>query len=187
MDFTRIKEMFREMNIYGYLKKYFILGSFDGSITAISVVLASFISKESSFSTLILGLSGLIGISVSSGGNAFIVEIRDAEAELKKLEGQMAKSMKGSYYDRALKLLVVLSSLAHAASPLIGVVILLIYSIIGGYMGLFLSLCVTFSLLFVMGTVFEREVKEGIVTGLYMLVAGVVTLTIIYVITLKMA
>ena len=66
------------------LRRYLVLGTFDGLLTSISVIVASFLSNASPHQTISVTLSALIGISAASAANAFVVELQEYKKEISR-------------------------------------------------------------------------------------------------------
>ncbi|AHC51841.1 membrane protein [Sulfolobus acidocaldarius SUSAZ] len=154
------------------LRRYLILGAFDGILVGLSILVSTVI-VEANFNTILLGImSGLIGVAMSSLCNTLVVEIKEKELELRNLERQILKSLKGTIIDYSQKIGIFLNTLVHGLSPFIGVVIIVFYYFSENmWVTIFLSSLI----LSILGSIYSGEIKERINTAIIMLIAGLVT------------
>ncbi|MBP1356969.1 MAG: hypothetical protein JZD40_00545, partial [Sulfolobus sp.] len=78
------------------IRRYIILGSFDGLLVALSIIISSAVARTPSIKIIPLTLSGIVGVSISSMWNTIVAEYKEKEEELRRLERQMMKSLKGT-------------------------------------------------------------------------------------------
>ena len=152
-------------------RRYLVLGAFDGLVVSLSILLA--VGNALSVGDVISAVtSGLIGVSASSFWNTLVAEGKEKELELRELERQMLRSLKGTVYERSARIVVWVSSLIHALSPLIGFVNVLVFLavrdvVIAGGVGI-----ATISAL---GLVYEGDLREKARSVLIMTIAGIIT------------
>jgi len=151
------------------LRRYIVLGSFDGLLVALSIIISSAISKTSIPKVIPLTVSGLVGVSISSLWNTVIAEYKEKERELKELERHVMRSLKGTVYDYSFKISVILATLAHTLSPFIGLVPLIVYIVSKNVAITILLSVVSLSIL---GFIYEGEIKEKLLTMILMVIAG---------------
>ena len=161
------------------LRRYLVLGTFDGLLTSISVIVASFLSNASPHQTISVTLSALIGISAASAANAFVVELQEYKKEISRLERQLMKSLKGTFYVRSMEISIALLTLVHAMSPFSGLILMVSYLVIRGITGLILSVAISLILLFFMGLIYGTEFVSGAKAGFYMAVSGSVAIFLV--------
>ncbi|MDT7875175.1 MAG: hypothetical protein RXQ80_00930 [Sulfolobaceae archaeon] len=171
--FNKLLEAFKitVRNDKHLFRRYLILGSFDGLLVAVSVLVASVLSGVSEQKFIPAVVSGIIGVTISSMWNTLIVELKEKQEELKELERQMMRTLKGTIYDYSNKLSVILSTISHSLSPLLGLVVILIYNLTRNVsVTIFLS-AISLSIL---GFVYEGDLKEKITTAILMFIAGLI-------------
>ncbi|AWR97545.1 hypothetical protein DFR86_08255 [Acidianus sulfidivorans JP7] len=161
------------------LRRYLILGSFDGLLLSVSIITSAIITHLSTRTTDITVISGLISISISSILNSAIAEIKEREIEFEYIEKQMMKSLKGTIYDYGMKITIILSALAHGFSPFLGIIILLAFNYTRNLLIILLS---SSAILFGLGILYEGDIKEKIKTSIFIVLAGLVVAFIVYLI-----
>ncbi|MCY0874188.1 MAG: hypothetical protein OWQ47_04580 [Acidianus infernus] len=159
------------------LRRYLILGSFDGLLLTLGIIMSATVGHIKVKDTEIAVLSGLTAVSISSIWNSLIVEAKEKREEYKELERQMMKSLKGTIYDYGTKATIVLSAFAHGISPFLGLIVL--YSYITTR-NMVMVLSASSFVLFLLGLSYEGEIKDKIESGLLILTAGLFTAFLTY-------
>lgn len=153
-------------------RRYIVLGAFDGLLVALSIIASSAVSNTPISKLIPLTLSGIIGVSLSSMWNTIVVELKEREEELKRLERQMMRSLKGTVYDYSLKISVILSTISHTLSPFLGVIPLLLYI---ATRNVILTILLSGGSLSILGVFYEGQLKEKIFTVVLMVLAGIIS------------
>ncbi len=157
------------------LRRYTILGAFDGVLLATGILISNSAVKIPPKDILLSVISGIIAIAISSAWNALVVEAKERQKEFRDLERQMMRKLEGTVYEYGMKSTIVLSALLHGVSPFLGLIPVLIYvysrSILFGVGSSLASL-------FILGVLYEGNLKEKLTSGMIILVAGVVTVLI---------
>ncbi|MBB5252316.1 hypothetical protein [Sulfurisphaera ohwakuensis] len=153
------------------IRRYLVLGAFDGLLVSLSIIVSSALAKTPIPKLIPLTLSGIVGVSLSSMWNTIVVELKEKEEELKELEKQMMRSLKGTVYDYSYKISVILSTIAHTLSPFIGLIPLLIYILLKNVT---LTIILSAGSLSILGVFYEGEIKEKVFTIILMVVAGII-------------
>lgn len=158
-------------------RRYLLLGAFDGLTLEISILLSSQAAKLNNRELLIITLASLLAISISSGWNALIIELNEADLALKELERQMLRSLRGTVYDYSFRIAAVLSSLLHAVSPFLGLIpaIVFIYT-----KDLILAEGVSLIILGVIGFLYGKKIVERIKYSGILLFSGIILVVLIY-------
>mgnify|MGYP001772522332 CR=1 FL=1 len=171
--FERLVEAFKVSlrNDKQIIRRYIILGAFDGILVSISVLITSVLAGESLDKITSVVLAGIMGVTISSMWNTLVVEVKEKREELKHLEMQMMRTLKGTIYDYSFKISIILSTLSHSFSPFIGLVTLLIYNLTKNVL-----LTIVFSSLALsgLGVVYEGDLKEKLGTAVLMFIAGII-------------
>lgn len=154
------------------IRRYIILGSFDGLLVALSIIISSAVARTPSIKIIPLTLSGIIGVSISSMWNTIVAEYKEKEEELRRLERQMMKSLRGTVYEYSMRIGILLATLSHTVSPFVGIVPLLIYLILKSVTLTILLSAVSLSLL---GIIYEGELREKLLTMTLMVSAGIIS------------
>ena len=152
-------------------RRYLVLGAFDGLIVSLSILLA--VGNALNVGEVINAVtSGLIGVSAASFWNTLVAEGKEKELELRELERQMLRSLKGTVYEKSARIVVWVSSLVHALSPLIGFVNVLVFLVVRD---LVVAGAVGIASISALGLVYEGDLREKARSVLIMTVAGIVT------------
>lgn len=153
------------------IRRYLVLGAFDGILVAVSVLITSVIAGENIEKITPIVLSGITGVTISSMWNTMVVEIKEKREELRQLELQMMRKLKGTIYDYSFKLSIILTTLSHSLSPFLGLISLLIYQATRN-----VTLTIIFSAITLsgLGIVYEGDIKEKIGTAIMMFIAGII-------------
>ncbi|MQL55089.1 hypothetical protein [Acidianus ambivalens] len=159
------------------LRRYLILGSFDGLLLTLGIIMSAIVEHIKVKDTEIAILSGLTAVSISSMWNSLIVEAKEKREEYKELERQMMKSLKGTIYDYGTKATIVLSAFAHGISPFLGLIVLYSYITTRNVV---MVLSASSFVLFMLGLSYEGEIKDKIESGILILVAGLFTALLTY-------
>ncbi|BBG24066.1 hypothetical protein [Sulfuracidifex tepidarius] len=168
------------MHDIGSARNYLVLGSFDGLLLSISIIMGSVFYNISTADMRTVIISGLVGTSISSLWNAFVVELSQKKEELEELERQLMRSLKGTVYDYSGKISAVVSGISHGVSPFLG---LLPFEVFSYTHEITYTMLVSLILLFSMGLLYGNEIKQKIRTSVVMILAGVIAVAIIYVIS----
>ncbi|BCU71413.1 hypothetical protein [Stygiolobus caldivivus] len=153
------------------IRRYIILGAFDGILVAISVLLTSVLARESTPKIVSVVVSGIIGVTISSMWNTMVVEVKEKREELRQLELQMMRKLKGTIYDYSFKISIILTTLSHSLSPFFGLVSLIVYLSTRSIM---LTVLISAVILSGLGILYEGDLKEKIGTAILMFIAGIV-------------
>jgi len=154
------------------IRRYIVLGAFDGILLSLSILLAGVISHINLTSISLSIYSGIIATAISSTWNALVVELGEKKTELEKIEKQVLKSLKGTIYDYSAKIAAVLAAIAHGISPFVG--LLVFYSYVYSHDSI-LSLSVGMLSLAVLGLLYGEGIKAKIYTMVQLIVAGIIT------------
>ncbi|MEM4774181.1 MAG: hypothetical protein QXL33_05100 [Sulfolobaceae archaeon] len=152
------------------IRRYIIIGAFDGITYAVSTITAIAITGIDFERSVLAIYTGLFAIAISSAWNSLVVEAKEKGLELKRLEQQVLRSLKGTIYDYAIKFSIIFSVISHGVSPLIGAIPILIYTYTKH-----LSLTIMISLisLGILGLFYEGNTIEKLKSVGVMMAAGV--------------
>jgi predicted membrane protein (TIGR00267 family) len=180
---TRIIELLKMGETAGIAKRYMVMNSFDGSLTALGIIIGSFLAGVNDPRTLILaGLGASIAMGVSGGFGAYLTESAVKKEELEELEGAMLEDLENTILDEAATLSSFFVAAVDGLSPFVAAVIsflpffgvsLLNWAIEFAYAA---SVILTAFALFILGAYLGNISNESkIIYGLRMVAAGVVT------------
>lgn len=105
--------------------RYVVLGLFDGVLTSLGIVIASYYSGAVIEYAIKAGLAGGIAVSLSNGFGAFFAEEAEMGKRLRLIEKDMFRELKGTRVYRRYRRSVRLSLITHSMSTFGGAVLLL--------------------------------------------------------------
>ncbi|MEM4080284.1 MAG: hypothetical protein QXY37_03070 [Metallosphaera sp.] len=159
------------------LRRYLILGAFDGVLLTLGILVSSGLANVSLNATILSVLSGVVAISISSAWNSLIVEAKEKKLEFDRLERQMMRSLKGSTYDYGMKVTILLSVVSHGLSPFLGLISLVVSIVTRS---LITGVIISIAELFILGLAYEGTVRDKIRSGLMIALGGAFMLLISY-------
>ncbi|WEU40058.1 MAG: hypothetical protein OdinLCB4_006195 [Candidatus Odinarchaeum yellowstonii] len=173
-------------------RRYFIMNSFDGVLTSLGIIIGS--ASAGLINTLFIisaVLGGAIAMAISGISGAYMAEKAERERAFKKLKKALIRDLKGSIQERALRFATFYVALVDGLAPFISPIIVLTPFLLA-YLGfiqplisLIISVVIGFTLLFTLGAFLGRISKGNVlVSGLKMIVAGVLTVLILFVLSL---
>ncbi len=169
-------------------RRYFVLNSFDGVLTTLGIVMGLFISGvQNPLVPISTGIGALIALGISGFSSAYMAERAEREKDLKDLEGKMLKGMDGTYHEKKLKKLSLKASIVNGLSPFVtGLMCILPFAL--SFVGIIpMNLAYSFSIamslviLSFLGYFLGSVSKERkIISALKMLIVGIITAAILY-------
>jgi predicted membrane protein (TIGR00267 family) len=190
MTFRQWRERIRDYNEITntgpIVRRYFVIGAFDGALTILGLVLGAaaagaHTTQDPARLVLFAGAAASVGLAVSSGVGAFEAERVERKLDQHSLERAMLTEM-GRDHRGAFTYAAWVSSLVHALAPVVaGVVPLLPFAVLPFTVALVWAIVLTLAFLFIMGAFLGSLVKERFLqTGLRFVVAGLATALVLY-------
>jgi len=176
------REYAKVTNLTSISRRYFVIGSFDGALTILGVILGSLHSLSREL-VITAGVAGGVALAVSSIVGAYEAERVENKLEHRELENAMLAKVGGTY-EKAVRFATVVSSLIHGASPLIAAMIpVMPFLFMEVHVAVVVSIALTLSFLFVMGAYMGSLIRENVIySGLRFIMAGLLTAVITYLI-----
>ncbi|MBR9681021.1 MAG: hypothetical protein GOU98_04335 [Candidatus Altiarchaeota archaeon] len=167
-------------------RRYFVMNFFDGIMTAFGIVVGGAVSIGNSATIIKAGLGASLAIMISGGFGAYMVEKTERRLELKKMERQLLRTLKGTQLEKEAHNAAVALAFVDAASPFFGAVIPIIpfffnlFGLISYSAAIFTSISLSFALLIFLGWYLgkllkENPVKNALIFALGGVVVGVVS------------
>jgi predicted membrane protein (TIGR00267 family) len=186
---SRLRELARTArkteDLDSVMRRYFVIGAFDGALTILGILFGAFAAGQLTEKLVIAaGVSGGVGLSVSSLVGAYEAERVERKVALGRLKQSMLKEPRKDYIS-AMRFAAMIAALVHAISPLLAALIPIIPFILIADVGtaMAISIFLTLSFLFIMGAFMGAFAKEFILySGLRFVTAGLATALIIYLI-----
>ena len=187
ISISKLKELLSMGGAGGIARRYMVMNSFDGSLTALGIILGSFLADVEEPSTILLaGLGASIAMGVSGGFGAYLTEIAVKKQELAEKEKAMLEEINDTVHDQAAQVSSIFVAIVDGISPFIAASIsfmpyffapVLGYDIEIAYIS---SVLLTAVALFILGAYLGVISEENkVLYGLRMIVAGVVTAILI--------
>ena len=164
------------------LRRYFVIGTFDGALTILGIILGAYaVGELSTHLILVAGMAAGLGLAISSGVGAFEAERIEIAIRHREIERAMLTEVKGDRKDTQF-ISNLASALMHGVSPLVGIFIpILPFLFMPPLDAMYLAIILAHAFLFVIGAYLGGILKEMILyTGLRFVVAGLVTAIVIF-------
>jgi predicted membrane protein (TIGR00267 family) len=180
---NKIRRIIKKLNEFNDIaeieeiaRRYFALNSFDGILTALGIVLASFLTDIMDKRIIIISCLGAgIAIAISGFYGAYITEKSERSGKIRKLENRVGFNLKTSPIQEAHNFAILFLAMIEGFSPFL--IIMAIISpffifpiIITAY---YASFIIASIFLFVMGLLLGYISKGNLIaSGIKMLLAG---------------
>ncbi|MEM2943185.1 MAG: VIT1/CCC1 transporter family protein [Methanomassiliicoccales archaeon] len=178
----RLRVYSRVTKLDAILRRYFIIGAFDGALTILGVILgaaaAGHLTREIVLSS---GIGGGIALAISSIVGAYEAERMECRVLQTNIERAMLSPISGTEFDEVLKVSAVLSSLIHGLAPLLAALIPVSpFIFLDVKTAAVMSITITLLFLFFMGFYFGKLAREKmIMSGLRFVLVGIITSLVI--------
>ena len=185
---SRLKELLHIGGAGGIAKRYMVMNSFDGSLTALGIIIGSFLAGVRDPATIILaGLGASIAMGVSGGFGAYLTESAVKKQELaEKQKAMLEKFDNETVLDEAAQVSSIFVAVVDGGSPFIAASIsflpFFLVTLLSIDIGIayFFSIFLTTIVLFVLGAYLGNISKENkMMYGFRMIIAGVITAILI--------
>jgi len=193
LSIHKIKELLAMGETGGIAKRYMVMNSFDGSLTALGIIIGSYLAGVNAPSTIILaGLGASIAMGVSGGFGAYLTETAIKKQELAEKERAMLEELNDTVHDQAAQISSIFVAVVDGLSPFVASSISFLPFFVISWLGLdiaiayFSSIMLTGTTLFILGAYLGAISKENKwLYGIRMIIAE--DLTGILVIMLELA
>ena len=183
ISISKLKELLSMGGAGGIAKRYMVMNSFDGSLTALGIILGSFLAGVEEPSTILLaGLGASIAMGVSGGFGAYLTEMAVKKQEMAEKEKAMLEELNDTVHDQAAQVSSIFGAIVDGISPFMAASISFMPYFFAPLLGLDIGVAYTSSIvltaiaLFVLGAYLGVISDENkVLYGLRMVVAGVVT------------
>ncbi len=167
----------------GIARRYMVMNSFDGSLTALGIIIGSFLADVDQPQTILLaGLGASIAMGVSGGFGAYLTETAVKKQELAEKESAMLEELNDTVHDQAAQVSSIFVAIVDGISPFIAASISFMPYFFAPILGFEIeiayisSVILTAIALFILGAYLGVISEENkVLYGLRMVVAGVVT------------
>lgn len=188
-SFKHIISLLQMGETEGIAKRYMVMNSFDGALTALGIIIGSFLAHVDDPRTLILaGLGASIAMAVSGGFGAYLTESAVKKQELAEIESAMLEEFEYTVVNQAATISSYFVAVIDGLSPFVAASISFL-PFFGAYLwgwpiqfAYISSVLLTGISLFILGAYLGKISKENIIlNGIRMIIAGVVTTILVMV------
>lgn len=190
MGYREWRERIRDYNEITHtgpiVRRYFVIGAFDGALTILGLILGAVAGGVGSLPdpsrlVILASVAAAVGLAVSSGVGAYEAERVERKLDQFSLERAMLAEM-GKEHRGAFIYAAAISSLVHALSPVLaGIVPIIPFLVLPFGDAVVVAIIVTLAFLFVMGAYMGTLIKERyLITGFRFVVAGLATAVVLY-------
>ncbi len=183
LSIHKIKELLAMGETGGIAKRYMVMNSFDGSLTALGIIIGSYLAGVIHPSTLILaGLGASIAMGVSGGFGAYLTETAIKKQELAEKESAMLEEINDTVHDQAAQISSIFVAVVDGLSTFVASSISFLPFFVIPWMGLDIEIAYLTAVLFTAVTLFVLGAYLGAISkenkwlyGIRMIIAGVLT------------
>ena len=180
----RIREYGEITNVGPIVRRYFVIGAFDGALTVLGIIIgASAVGATEAHKALILSASigAAVALAVSSAIGAYEAERVEKKLDIRTIERALLARLSEEHKE-AFRFAAILSAVAHGIAPLIAALLPIIpFAFLDVRSATIAAILVTLVILFVIGAYLGNLVRERvIVTGLRFVAAGLGTAVVLW-------
>ena len=185
--FQELREYSDIASIGEIARRYFAMNAFDGVLTIIGVLMGNYTAHVRDASVvLVTGFSTCIAMGVSGLWGAYLTESAERKRDLNDLENHTLTDLSQTKIGRASRAAVVVVALVDGLAPFLAALVVLLPFFFSGLLAdivlsYYLSLAMALGVLFTVGA-FLGKVSKGnlLISGLKMIVAGLVSIVLSY-------
>lgn len=180
--------IFKRLQQNEIIRRYIVLNSFDGALTMLGIIIASFFAGVTEARIVFApGLGAAIALCVSGIWGAYATESAETKRSTKELEKHMMKKLHGTLFVKKKYKMAIKIAIINGLTPLL-VSLAILSPFLAAQMGLlqmaqayYASLAIVTFLLFLFGAFSGSVAKENpFMHGFRMLLAGLVIGLIFY-------
>jgi predicted membrane protein (TIGR00267 family) len=180
----RLREYDEITNVGPIIRRYFIIGAFDGALTVLGIIIgAATFGDLEAHKGLILSASvgAAFALAVSSAVGAYEAERVEKKLDIRTIERAMLARLSEEHRE-AFRFAALLSALVHGIAPLMAALLPIIpFAFVDAGTAFLAAIVITLSILFVLGAYLGNLVRERIVlTGLRFAAAGAGTAVVLW-------
>ncbi len=183
ISISKLKELLSMGGTGGIARRYMVMNSFDGSLTALGIIIGSMLANVEEPSTILLaGLGASIAMGVSGGFGAYLTESAVKKQELAEKESAMLEEINDTVHDQAAQVSSIFVAIVDGISPFVAASISFMPYFFAPLFKFDIEFAFVSSILLTATTLFVLGAYLGVISdenkflyGLRMIVAGVVT------------
>ena len=164
--------------------RYTVLGTIDGVIACLAIVIGVFSANVESNVIVAAGLSGGIGLSISNGIGGLMAEYTVEHRRMRTIEEAMmvkSGSMKGTLVHKGIQKKLIYDTITHGGCSLLGAMLpILPFVFLDIQTAIVVSIVLSFMTLFLLGVYMGAMTKEMLViAGMKMLLVGILAAVVV--------
>ncbi len=180
----RIREYNEITNVGPIVRRYFVIGAFDGALTVLGIIIgASAVGATEAHKVLILSASvgAAVALAVSSAVGAYEAERVEKKLDIRTIERALLARLSEEHKE-AFRFAATVSALVHGIAPLIAALLPVIpFLFLDVRTATVAAILVTLVILFVIGAYLGNLVRERVLaTGLRFVAAGLGTAVVLW-------
>lgn len=180
----RIREYDEITNVGPIIRRYFVIGAFDGALTVLGIIIAaSAVGAGEQHKSLILSASigASIALSVSSAVGAYEAERVEKKLDIRTIERALLARISEEHQE-AFRFAAILSALVHGVAPLFAALLpALPFVFLDVESATVAAIFITLVILFLLGAYLGNLIRERLVfTGLRFVAAGLGTAALLW-------
>lgn len=180
----RLKEYDEITNVGPIIRRYFVIGAFDGALTVLGIIIgASAFGDVETHKALIISasLGASFALAVSSAVGAYEAERVEKKLDIRTIERALLARLSEEHRE-AFRFAAILSALVHGIAPLIAALLPIIpFGFLDAQTATIAAIGITLVILFALGVYLGNLVRERVlVTGLRFVAAGIGTAFILW-------
>ena len=178
---NKYRQYFRLTDLDALCQRYFVIGAFDGALTALGMIFASYFSGSLTPDFILpAALGATVALGLSSAWGAYEAERVMQRQELERLEKAIIRNMDNTVHEKAAHFAVLFGAFVHGIAPVPAALLPILPFIwvpaISIDTAFIISVGLTFTFLFFLGIFLARigKMNKAIMGG-RMILAGLVT------------
>jgi predicted membrane protein (TIGR00267 family) len=180
----RLREYDEITNVGPIIRRYFIIGAFDGALTVLGIIIgAATFGELEAHKGLILSASvgAAFALAVSSAVGAYEAERVEKKLDIRTIERAMLARLSEEHRE-AFRFAALLSAFVHGIAPLLAALLPIIpFAFVDAGTAVLAAIGITLAILFALGAYLGNLVRERIVlTGLRFAAAGAGTAVVLW-------
>jgi predicted membrane protein (TIGR00267 family) len=180
----RLREYDEITNLRPIIRRYFVIGAFDGALTVLGIIIGSSAFGDlEAHKVLVVSASfgAAIALAVSSAVGAYEAERVEKKLDIRTIERAMLARLSEEHQE-AFRYAAILSAIVHGIAPLIaGLLPVIPFLLLDARTATVVAVVITLVILFALGAYLGNLVRERVlVTGLRFAAAGIGTALILW-------
>lgn len=190
-NFRRMFKRYREITqVDEIARRYFIMNAFDGCLTILGILVGAYFSSFFDARIIIgVGFGSSVAMGCSGLFGAYMAEAAERKKKVQELEQSLLTCLENSVIVKASRFSSIYVAIVDGLAPFVAAQVSLIpiylsfYAIFPVKLAMEMSMVLIIGILFTLGVFLGRISKDNlIVSGLKMVVAGLITFAIILIV-----